>query len=87
MPAAHLSNMQRTWVGGGEYQLFLSRNGFENRLMDFANHLHNRYELSFEPKNPHPGLHRIRVQLRDAKNSFLLYRGTYFVAGPSETGK
>ena len=74
-------------ITGGEYRLFLSRNGFENHLIDFANHLHNRYELSFEPKNPHLGLHQIRVRLRDPKNSFLRYRTTYFVAGPSETGK
>lgn len=67
-----------TSISGGEYQLFLSRNGFENHLIDFANHLHNRYELSFEPKNPHPGLHQIRVRLREAmSNDTLIYRTTY----------
>jgi len=67
-------------ITGGEYQLFLSRNGFEDHLIDFANHLHNRYELSFEPKNPHPGLHQIRVRLRDAKSDdTLIYRTTYWV--------
>jgi len=66
---------------GGEYQRFLSRKGFEDHLIDFANHLHNRYELSFEPKNPHPGLHQIRVRLRDAKsNDTLIYRTTYWVS-------
>ncbi len=74
-------------ITGGEYQGFLSRNGFENHLIDLANHLHSRYELSFEPKNPHPGLHQIRVRLRDPKNCFLLYRTTYLVAGPSDAGK
>ena len=68
-------------ITGGEYQLFLSRNGFEDHLIDFANHLHNRYELSFEPKNPHPGLHQIRVRLRDPKsNETLIFRTTYWVA-------
>jgi VWFA-related protein len=67
-------------ITGGEYQLFLSRNGFEDHLIDFANHLHNRYELSFEPKDPHPGLHQIRVRLRDgSSNATLLYRTTYWV--------
>jgi len=72
-------------ITGGEYQLFLSRNGFENHLIDFANHLHNRYELSFEPKNPHPGLHEIRVRLRDVKgNNTLIYRTTYWVPSPAK---
>lgn len=72
-------------ITGGEYQLFLSRNGFEDHLIDFANHLHNRYELSFEPKNPHPGLHQIRVRLRDAKtNDTLIYRTTYWVPSPAQ---
>jgi len=46
---------------GGEYELFSSRKGFETRMNSFANHLHNRYLLSFEPKSPHSGLHQIRV--------------------------
>ncbi len=72
-------------ITGGEYQLFLSRNGFEDHLIDFANHLHNRYELSFEPKNPHPGLHQIRVRLGDAKsNDNLIYRTTYWVPLPAK---
>ena len=72
-------------ITGGEYQLFLSRNGFEDHLINFANHLHNRYELSFEPKNPHPGLHRIRVRLRDdIGNKSLVYRTTYWVPSPSK---
>lgn len=67
-------------ITGGEYQLFLSRNGLEDHLIDFANHLHNRYELSFEPKDPHPGLHQIRVLLRDdSRKATLLYRTTYWV--------
>lgn len=80
-------NIPRTLanITGGEYQLFLSRNGLEDHLIDFANHLHNRYELSFEPKNPHPGLHQIRVCLRDAKrNDNLTYRTTYWVPLPAK---
>lgn len=70
-------------ITGGEYQLFLSRNGFEEHLIDLANHLHNRYELSFEPKSPHPGLHQIRVRLREEKGTeTLVYRTTYWVGSP-----
>jgi VWFA-related protein len=70
---------------GGEYELFATRNGFEDGLVSFANHLHARYELSFEPKEPHAGLHQIRVRLRTpGKDSSVLYRRTYLVAAPGE---
>ena len=66
---------------GGEYESFATRKGFESDMLSFANHLHSRYLLSFEPKNPHPGLHRIRVSLKHAAaNQTVLYRSTYWVA-------
>ena len=83
-------NVPRTLanITGGEYELFTTRNGFENHLVDFSNHLHNRYELSFEPKKPHPGLHQVRVRLRDNSMSYtLLYRTTYFVDTAERAGK
>ncbi len=71
---------------GGEYEFFSSRKGFETRMNSFANHLHNRYLLSFEPKNPHPGLHRIRVRLRNpAPNETVLFRSNYW-AGAEPRG-
>ena len=69
---------------GGEYELFATGKGFEARMIDFTNHVHSRYLLSFEPKNPHAGLHRLRVRLRDAGNSVVLARGSYFVAGATQ---
>jgi hypothetical protein len=68
---------------GGEYELFSSRKGFETGMNTFANHLHSRYVLSFQPKNPRPGLHQIRVRLRDsAPNQAALSRTNYW-AGES----
>ena len=67
---------------GGEYELFSSRKGFETDINNFANHLHNRYLLSFEPKSPHPGLHQIRVRLRNpAPNETVLFRSNYWAGG------
>jgi VWFA-related protein len=63
---------------GGEYELFTSHKAFESRMVEFANHLHNRYLLSFEPKDPHPGLHRIRVRLRQAQDVNILARERYW---------
>jgi VWFA-related protein len=69
---------------GGEYELFASKSGFESRLMDFANHLHNRYLLSFEPKDPHPGLHRVSVRLRQSPDATIVARDRYWAAEPQE---
>jgi VWFA-related protein len=66
---------------GGEYESFATRNRFEDNLTLFANHLHARYGLSFEPKDPHPGLHHIHVRLRiPIEHGLVLYRSTYWVA-------
>jgi VWFA-related protein len=65
---------------GGEYELFATRTNFEARMIDFTNHLHSRYLLSIEPKNPHAGLHQIRVRLRDAGDRTVLARSRYWVA-------
>jgi VWFA-related protein len=66
---------------GGEYELFTTRKKFELRMTDFTNHLHSRYLLSFSPKDPHPGLHQIRVHLRDARGAAVLARTSYWAQG------
>jgi hypothetical protein len=68
---------------GGEYELFASHKGFESRMVDFANHLHNRYLLSFEPKDPHPGLHQVRVRLRQARDATIVARDRYWAGVPA----
>jgi len=66
---------------GGEYELFATRKKFEVRMTGFTNHLHSRYLLSFAPKNPHPGLHQIRVRLKNAENDTVLARTSYWAEG------
>lgn len=68
---------------GGEYALFETRSSFEDRMLDFTNHLHGRYLLSFEPKDPHVGLHHIRVTLKKPANTTVLARSRYWAAGAS----
>ena len=64
---------------GGEYELFTSRKSFEERMVDFNNHLHSRYVLSFAPKEPHPGLHQIRVSLKPSlPETTILSRTSYW---------
>jgi VWFA-related protein len=66
-------------ITGGEYELFTSRKSFENFMMEFANHLHSRYLLRFEPKHPHPGLHDVRVRIKGHGNLTVLARRSYWV--------
>ncbi|MFY9976671.1 MAG: VWA domain-containing protein, partial [Candidatus Sulfotelmatobacter sp.] len=67
---------------GGEYEMFTSRKAFEHHLVDFNNHLHGRYMLSFAPQRPHPGLHRIRVRLKQpSPGTSILSRTTYWAFG------
>ena len=72
---------------GGEYELFTTRKGFETDMNSFDNHLHSRYLLSFEPKNPQPGLHQIRVRLRDPGSETVLFRSSYWVGDVGDSGQ
>jgi len=68
---------------GGEYELFTTHKAFEDRLVDFNNHLHSRYALSFAPEKPHPGLHQIQVRLRQPSAGVsVLSRTSYWAASP-----
>jgi VWFA-related protein len=69
---------------GGEYALFETRQGFETRMNEFDNHLRSRYLLSFAPKDPHPGLHAIRVQLKNGGKETVLARTSYWAGPPPE---
>jgi VWFA-related protein len=67
---------------GGEYELFESRKRFENHMIDFTNHLHSRYLLSFEPKGVRPGWHQLRVELANPGKMSILARSSYRAFGP-----
>jgi VWFA-related protein len=69
---------------GGEYELFATGKSFEARMIDFTNHLHSRYLLSIEPKNPHAGLHQLRVRLRDTGDRVVLARSSYWAVGTAK---
>ena len=69
---------------GGEYSVFTSSKSFEKFMTDFTNHLHSRYLLRFEPKNPRPGLHQLRVRLRQPGGRVVLARRSYWVEAPEK---
>jgi VWFA-related protein len=84
--AALKKNTPRTLAAmtGGEYEPFTSERSFEARMLAFTNHLESRYQLSIQPKNPHPGLHQIRVRLKNAANDIVLARTSYWAEGPAQ---
>lgn len=63
---------------GGEYELFESRKSFEDHMYDFTNRLHSRYVLSFQPKDPHVGFHRLSARLRESNGLTVLARTSYW---------
>lgn len=69
---------------GGEHEMFASHKGFERLMTDFANHLHSRYLLSFQPRNLHPGLHEIRVRMRTPGKLTILARSSYWAEASAQ---
>jgi len=66
---------------GGEYEMFSSGKGFDAQMTNFSNHLHSRYLLSFEPSKPHPGLHKLSVQIKEPRDATVLARTSYWAVG------
>jgi hypothetical protein len=46
--------------------------------MTIANHMPNRYMLSFQPRSPHPGFHSIALRLRDYPEVRITARKSYW---------
>jgi VWFA-related protein len=63
---------------GGEYFKLTDTKSLEQSLLTIANHLPNRYVLSFQPKNPHPGIHALTLQLPDHTDLAVTARATYW---------
>jgi VWFA-related protein len=65
---------------GGEYRTFSNKRTFDANLSLLANHVRNRYLISFQPKNPRPGAHVISVRLRNSpRDVVVLARNSYWV--------
>jgi len=63
---------------GGEYFQFKDARTLERDLQTISNHVPNRYMLSFQPQSPHPGLHSVRLTLKDYPNLDLSARNSYW---------
>jgi hypothetical protein len=64
---------------GGEYFRLTNSKRLEGDLVAIANHLPNRYVLSFHPEAPHPGLHVLSVHLPNYPSLQVTARTSYWV--------
>jgi hypothetical protein len=65
-------------LSGGEYIPFSNEKGVERGLAAFANHIPNRYVLSFHPVYPHAGLHTVTVKVVDNPEFVVTARSSYW---------
>jgi VWFA-related protein len=63
---------------GGEYYSFKDRKSLQKDMLTVSNHVPNRYVLSFRPDAPHPGLHTLKLQLKDYPNLQITARRNYW---------
>jgi VWFA-related protein len=65
---------------GGDYYRFNSEKSFEDRVTEIANHIHNRYILTFHPSDRQPGFHFLQVDLQGTKASIVTARSGYWMS-------
>jgi von Willebrand factor type A domain len=63
---------------GGEYFGFNGEKSLESALVAIANHLPNRYILSFQPHDTHPGIHALELRLPEYPKLEITARSSYW---------
>ena len=66
-------------MSGGEYTTFTGDKRFEQRVVDAAKHVRNRYLITFSPSDPSPGLHTIRVRTAQDYGARIVARANYWL--------
>jgi VWFA-related protein len=64
---------------GGEYLTFARDKTFQDRVLEAAKHVRNRYLITFSPSNPAPGLHTIRVRTTQDYGARIVARANYWL--------
>lgn len=64
---------------GGEYTTFAGDKRFEQRVVDAARDVRNRYLITFSPSDPTPGLHTIRVRTTQDYGARIVARDNYWL--------
>ena len=68
---------------GGENFKFKDAKTLNRDLFTIANHIPNRYVLSFHPLNPHAGLHAVTLKLKNYPDLVVEARSSYWVDNDS----
>ena len=68
---------------GGESFKFKDVKTLQKDMFTIANHIPNRYVLSFHPQQPVPGFHAITLSLRDYGHLSVEARNGYWVEDPN----
>ena len=66
-------------MSGGEYTTFTGDKRFEQRVVDAAKHVRNRYLITFSPSDPSPGLHTISVKTTQDYGARIVARADYWM--------
>jgi VWFA-related protein len=64
---------------GGEYTTFTGDKRFEQRVVDAARHVRNRYLITFSPSDRKPGLHMLRVKTTEDYGARIVARANYWL--------
>lgn len=67
-------------MSGGEYTTFAGDRRFQQRILDAAKHVRNRYLITFSPSDPMPGLHSIKVKTTQDYGAKIVARANYWLA-------
>jgi VWFA-related protein len=70
---------------GGEYFKFSNTKSLERDLNTIANHIPNRYVLSFHPQAPQPGIHALQLTLKDYPDLKVTARSSYWIDDDTAT--
>lgn len=70
-------------MSGGEYATFTGDQRFQQRVVDAAKHMRNRYLITFSPSDSSPGLHTIRVRTTQDYGAKIIARANYWSAPPN----
>jgi VWFA-related protein len=68
---------------GGEYLRFNNGKQLDRHISMLANQVHNRYMITFQPSDHTPGLHVLKVTLRQAMDVKVLARTSYWATSPA----
>lgn len=71
-------------MSGGEYAPFTKENAFQNQIAQLSKHVRNRYLLTFQPTDRTPGLHTLRVRLKEDYGARVIARTGYWAMNEND---